>query len=283
MPARDTLISRIQLLIAALLFSTGGAAIKATTLNAWQVACFRSGVGGLALFTLLPSARRVWNRRALLVALAYASTMVMYVAANKLTTSANSIFLQATAPLYLLLLGPWLLKEPIRRADLLLTAVLAAGLSLFFVGEQTPLATAPDPFRGNLIAAASGVAWALTIGGIRWVERYGAGAASVVIGNAIAFLGCLPLALPVDSTAAVDWIVIPYLGVFQIGLAYVFTTRALRHVPALEASLLLLLEPALNPVWSLIVHGEVPHLLAVVGGALILVGTVGRAIYKKKP
>ncbi len=271
--------SRLELLGAALLFSTGGAAIKATTLTAWQVASFRSIVAALATLLLIPASRKNWSWRVILVGVAYAATMVLYVTANKLTTAANSIFLQSTAPLYLLLLGPVLLKEPIRKRDLSLLGVLAAGMSLFFIGEQAPLETAPDPFRGNIVAVASGVTWALVIAGLRWVrgqeEGKNAGMATVVAGNVIAGAVCLPQALPVVEATAVDWVTVSYLGVFQIGMAYLLLTRAMGRIPALEASLLLLAEPALNPIWAWIVHGEQPHALAIAGGGLILAGTVG--------
>ncbi|MFO0567651.1 MAG: EamA/RhaT family transporter, partial [Polyangiaceae bacterium] len=94
---------RVQVVLAALCFSTGGAAIKATSLGAFQVASFRSGVAALAMLLLLPRARARWSWRALLVGLAYASTMVLFVSSNKLTTAANTIFLQSSAPLYVLL------------------------------------------------------------------------------------------------------------------------------------------------------------------------------------
>lgn len=266
--------ARLQLIAAAVLFSTGGAAIKATALNNWQIACFRSGVAVLALLLLVPAARRNWSWRSLLVGVAYAATMVLYVSANKLTTAANTIFLQATAPLYLLLLGPWLLKERVRASDLALMAVLAAGMSLFFVGEQRPLATASDPFLGNVLAAVSGFTWALVLAGMRWLERteHGlrAGLSATVSGNAIAALACFPLALPVTGAAATDWLIVSYLGVFQIGLAYVVLTRGMRRVPALEASLVLLAEPALNPLWAWLALAERPSKLALLGGALIL-------------
>jgi drug/metabolite transporter (DMT)-like permease len=281
MHERSHFVSRLLLLLTAILFSTGGAAIKATTLTSWQVASFRAAVAGTALLLLVPASRRNWSWRTPLVGLAYASTMVLFVSANKLTTSANSIFLQDTAPLYLLLLGPLLLREPIRKSDLLLMAVLAAGLALFFVGEQSPLETAPDPFRGNVMAVVSGLTWAFTVAGLRWLEGKGGGMAAVVAGNAIAALGCLPMALPVVSSQPVDWAVVIYLGIFQIGLAYAMMTRAMRHTPALEASLLLLAEPALNPVWTWFVHGERPHTLAITGGCLIIGATVG-AMFRPK-
>ncbi len=279
---QTTAASRLQLLAAAFLFSTGGAAIKATSFSGWQVAGFRSLVAAVALFLLVPAARRNWSRRTLLVALGYSGTLVLFVLANKLTTSANAIFLQDTAPLYMLLLGPWLLREPVRRSDLVLMVVIAAGMSLFFVGGQDVQRTAPDPFRGNIIAALAGVCWALTISGLRWIETSSSGResgmATVVVGNLIACLICLPKALPLSAPSMADWAVILYLGVFQIGLAYVFLTRAMRRTPALEASLLLLAEPAMNPVWAWLVHGERPAALAILGGVLILSATIGRSL-----
>jgi len=280
-------VNRLQLLAAAALFSTGGAAIKATALGGWQIAGFRSGIAALALVLLLPAARRGWNWRVFMVGVAYAATLILFVLANRLTTAANTIFLQSTAPLYILLLGPLLLKEPIRRQDLVFMVAVAAGMGLFFLGAETPVATAPDPVRGNILAALSGVCWAFTVVGLRWMGRRpdgGSALATVVAGNGIAFLACLPMALPVPAVGAVDWLVIVYLGVFQIGLAYVFMTAAIRHVPALEAATLLLVEPALSPIWAWLAHGEQPSAWAIGGGSLILAATIvktwwdGRAV-----
>jgi DME family drug/metabolite transporter len=268
---------RLLLLAAAVLFSTGGAAIKATALTGWQVACFRSLVAAAALTALIPAARQVRHWRVWAAALAYAATLILFVTANKLTTSANSIFLQSTAPLYLLLLGPWLLKEPIRRSDLAFMAVVATGLSLFFFGSERVVATAPNPAAGNLLAVISGATWALTIAGLRWLGRKESGdqsMAMVAAGNLIAFAVCLPMALPVAQMSGRDLTVLVYLGVFQIGLAYVCVSKGIREVPAFEASTILLVEPALNPVWAWMVHGERPSAWALAGGALILTATL---------
>ncbi len=278
MKAKDSrTANRLLLLAAAVLFSTGGAAIKATALTSWQVASFRSGVAALALLALLPESRRGWHPRVAPVGLAYAGTLVLFVLATKLTTAANAIFLQDTAPLYLLLLGPWLLHEPIRRSDLAFIAAVALGMAFFFAGRETAVATAPDPVRGNVMAALSGIAWALTLGGLRWLGKHTATSESsmitVVAGNVLACLVSLPMALPVLHAGLRDWLVIGYLGVFQIGLAYVCVTRAIRHVPAFEASAVLLAEPALNPIWAWLIHGESPSRWALAGGALILSAT----------
>ena len=278
MPHRTT--SRLQLLGAALLFSTGGAAIKATTLTSWQVAGFRSAIAAAAIFVLVPAARRGWTWHVLPVGAAYATTLVLFVSANKLTTAANAIFLQSTAPLYMLIFGPLLLREPVRRRDLAFMAPVVLGLGLFFVGAEQPMHTAPDPGLGNLLAVGSGATWALTLVGLRWMGNRAGGEGSavptVVAGNLIAFLACLPAALPVVGAGTGDWLAVGYLGVFQIGAAYLLLTAGIRHVPALEASVLLLLEPALNPVWAWLVHGETPGPWPIAGGALILGATVLR-------
>ncbi len=284
----STTTHRLLILAAATLFSTGGAAIKATSLSNWEVACFRSGLAAVALMLAMPTWRRWWRPRSLLVGVAYAATMILYVSGNKLTTAANTIFLQSTAPIYLLLLGPWLLSERVRRSDLLLTATLAIGMTMFFVGIDDPVATAPHPLHGNVVAALSGLSWALTIVGLRWLGRIQrtngedpAGGA-VIAGNIIACLFCIPFALPLGNSAPTDWLIIFYLGVFQIGLAYVCMTFGVRGLPALEVSLLLLLEPVLNALWAWLIHGERPGPWSLAGCFIILGATLVRALRGEK-
>lgn len=272
------------MLAAAVLFSTGGAAIKATAFTNWQVAAFRSGIAAMAVLLLIPGARRVWDLSIWVVGIAYAATLIAFVTATKLTTAANAIFLQDTAPVYLLLVSPWLMKEKVTARDISVLAVMGLGLSLFFVGEQHGSQTAPDPFRGNLIALVSAATWAITIGGLRRLESrpYGGepGMAMVAVGNTIACLACLPLALPVQGAHTVDWVAVAYLGLIQIGLAYVLLTRGMRNVPALEASLLILVEPVLNPLWAGLLHGEWPGPLVIAGGWLILVASAWQLVKK---
>ncbi len=268
-------IARLEVIAAAFLFSLGGAGIKACSLTSWQIAAFRSAIAAAMFLLLLPESRRGWTAKTWIVGAGYAATMLLFVIANKLTTSANTIFLQSTAPLYVLLLGPWLLHERNRASDLLVMALLAVGLCLFFVGHENPWRTAPDPFRGNVLAGIAGVTWALTIMGMRRLgrERHDApnpAVPAVVAGNVIAVLVALPFALPMPHARAADAVSLFGLGTVQVGLAYVFLTRGLRSVPAFEAMVLLLLEPALNPIWSWLVHGERPGGWALLGGILIL-------------
>jgi drug/metabolite transporter (DMT)-like permease len=283
-PARA---ARARLLAAAALFSTGGAAIKLCGLTPWQVASFRAGIGAATLLLLVPKARTGWTRCTFVAAVPYAGTVLTFCLASRWTTSANAIFLQSTAPLYLLLLGPLLLREPVRRGDLAFLAAIAGGMGLFFVGVDAPRATAPDPPLGNAVGAASGLFWALTMISLRWISRRthepaGAAAAATVAGNLLAFLVALPLALPVVEASPTDWAVLAFLGVFQIGVAYALVTRSTSQVTALEATLLLLLEPVLNPIWSWIVHGETPGPWSLAGGAVILAATVVRAMGRSR-
>jgi drug/metabolite transporter (DMT)-like permease len=275
---------RLLVLTAAILFSTGGAAVKACSMTSWQVASFRSAVAVAAILILIPGARRGWTRRTWLVGLAYAATMICFVFANKLTTAAEAIFLQGTAPLYVLLLSPWLLGEKIHRRHLLFMATIAIGMIFFFIGSQPESATAPDPTSGNLFAAASGLTYALLIMGLRGLGKDGgkvrSTAAAVCCGNLIAAAATMPMALPVASAAATDWAVIAFLGIFQIGVAYAVLVRGIARVPALEASLILIAEPVLSPFWAWLVHDEIPSAWAFIGGAIILAVTATMALLK---
>ena len=267
--------SRLMLLAAAVLFSTGGTAIKSCQLTQWQIAGFRCGVAALVLALLVPASRRNWTWKILGVGGVYAATLVFYSLANKATTSANAIFLQSAAPLYILLLAPWLLKERTRLRDLALMVAMAGGLVIFFVADQPTWSTAPEPGAGNLYGALSGFFWALTVMGLRLLashpdSRDDDAVRAVVAGNSLAFLATLPMALPVLEASWQDWGWIAYLGIFQIALAYHLLTRGIKGVPAFEASLLLLAEPIFNPIWTWWIHGETPTAGALVGGALIL-------------
>jgi drug/metabolite transporter (DMT)-like permease len=245
----------------------------------------RAGIAALFLVLAVPSARRGWNRRTVPVAAAFGATLLLFVLANKLTTAANTIFLQSTSPLYLLLLSPWLLKERIRGRDVVMLASIAVGMALFFWGIEPPQVTAPAPARGNSLAAAAGLAWALTVIGLRWLsrgdaERSGGSMPAVVLGNALIVFVCLPRILGLSGMTLQDLLVVGFLGVVQVGLAYVLLTRAMRRVPAIEASLLLMAEPVLSPVWAWFLHGETVGPWRLAGGALILAATALPALYE---
>ena len=275
------MLPRLHLLFAALLFSTGGAAIKATVLTSWQVAGLRSAIA-ITLLGVTARGGLALSPRVALVAFVYGTTLVSFVTATKLTTAAHAVFLQSAAPVYLVVMGPWLLRERLDRRDIPFLAVVAAGIALLVTSSSAASATAPNPVLGNIIGIGSGVAWALTLAGLRWLERDrtpGASAAGATAwGNAFAALVCLPFALPIGPTSPIDWMAVGYLGIFQLGLAYVLLNKGIGQVTAVEASILLLLEPALNPLWAYLVHGESPGVRAIIGGLMVVAATTVRTI-----
>ena len=261
--------ARLLLLSAAALWSTAGAAMKLCGLSGLQIAGGRSLVAGLFLLAALPEARRRPTARMALAVVGYAATVILFAVANKLTTAANAIFIQDSAPLWVLALSPALLSERAGRGELLAIPVYAVGLALFFLDELSP-----GQLAGNLVALASGLAFALCIIGLR-LAREDAPAA-LVLGNLLAAAAVLPLWPAGPTPRPLDLALLAYLGVFQLGLAYLCFARGIARIPALEASLLVLLEPVLNPIWTYLVVGERPGPWALLGGAVVLAATVWR-------
>jgi len=269
---------RSKIIVAAVLFSTGGAAIKFCGFGAWQLAAFRATLAMATILIVLPEARRGWSWRTLVVGIVYAATTLLYVQANKHTTAASAIFLQATSPLFILLLAPLLLGEHATRRDLWQMAVMATGFGLFFLGLDQPSATAPNPALGNVLASICAVTWAFTVIGYRWLAARGASVASAAVaGNLIAATTAFAMAQPLVAGRPVDWAVVLFLGVCQLGIPYLFLARAVPQVRAIEVSLFLLIEPVLNPIWAWLVHGETPGLATLAGGGVILGATLVRA------
>jgi len=267
--------ARILILGAALLFSTGGLAIKATGFDAWQVAGLRSGIACAVLALAFPAALRSIGRDVWPVALAYAATLLLFTLANKNTTAANAIFIQNACPFWILLLSRPLLGESIGRREIALAFGLALGVLCLFFAAGDSQATAPDPALGNAFALGASLSWGLTLLGIRRLARGADGApervlAATLLGNGILFVFCLPIMDPPLGFGTVDWLWVIYLGVFQIALAYVWLARGARAVPAFELSLLLLLEAVLNPIWTFLFLGEAMGSLALLGSAIIL-------------
>jgi drug/metabolite transporter (DMT)-like permease len=263
--------SRLLLLAAAVLWSTAGAAMKVCQLSGWQIAGGRSLIAGLFIFLAVRDARRAPTRGVLATGVAYAATVTLFAVSNKLTTAANAIFIQSTAPLWVVLLSPRLLGERPSRAELLTIPVYAIGLFCFFLDDLSP-----GQMAGNWIALAAGLAFACSIIGFRKIQDRGPSA--LVYGNWISALLTAPLWLVEPTPALADLLVLLYLGVFQLGLAYLCFARGVAHTPALEAALLVLLEPVLNPVWTFLIAGEPPGPWAMVGGGIVLAATVWRTL-----
>jgi DME family drug/metabolite transporter len=160
--------------------------------------------------------------------------------------------------------------------------MLAAGMSLLFLGQDPPTNTAPDPSLGNWFGAVAGVTWALTLMGLRWLalqpELPGASGAAAISGSVIACVVCLPMAFPVGETSAIDWGVVIYLGGVQTAMAYWLFLRGVPDLRAIEATLLLLIEPLASGVWAWLVHSETPSTISLAGCGLIFLGVVAQTL-----
>jgi len=277
-------LAYLQIIAGAVLLSTGSAAIKATSFNAFELAGVRAVV--IVLFMVLAVRPRLalFDRSLLPAALAHGVTTILFMLGNKLTTAATAIFLQYTAPLYLLLLGPWLLKEPVARRDFGYVAVLLVGMVVLLLNPPARAATASNPVLGGIIAACCGVTWAFTTLTMRGLARdpvagFQRTIAAIVVANVVLAGVLLPLFPPPASTPWQDFGIAAYMGVFQLGLSFILITLGLRRVTALEGALLLLMEPVLNPLWVWLVHREAIGAAGLTGGLLILATTGVRALH----
>lgn len=261
------------LFVTAALWSTSGLLIKLLTWEPLAILGGRSIVAGSVIWLSLRryDSRPVhFTRWQVVGALSYVGAQLMFITATKLTTAANAIFLQYTAPIHVLLLGWWLLKERPRRGDWIAMAVIFSGL-LLFLGDDLTL----QGLHGNLLAVLSGVLLAVTTLVTRGETR-GAPAATFLLGCFIGAAIGLP-ALLQATFSPVNLGIIAFLGALQMGLPLILFSAAIRHVRALEASLILTLEPILNPLWVFLVIGETPGPLALVGAALVVSALTLRA------
>ena len=254
-----------QLLFAALCWSLAGLLFKYVAWPALAVAAGRGiiAAGFLALFC----GRKLhftWSRVQLGAALAYAACTVLFTLANKMTTAANAILLQYTAPVWVALLGAWLLGERTRRIDWFTIATVLGGLALFFY-EGLQL----QNIAGQLVALASGFAFAVMTVLMR-KQKDTSPLESIILGSVLSFLIGLPALWSAPALPALGWVALGLLGIVQLGLAYLFYSHALRQVTALEAVLIPIIEPILNPLWVMLVIGEKPSPLALAGGVLVV-------------
>ncbi len=261
-----------QLLIAALLWSLAGVLIKGLE---WPALAVSGGRGIIAALFLIASTRGLkftWSRVQVGAAVAYASCTVTFVIANKLTTAANAILLQYTAPIWVALLGAWLLRERPTRADWWAIVAALAGMSLFFANELRWISV-----LGNLIGTFSGISFAVLVMLLR-KHKDGSAVESIILGNLLAFVIGLPAIVTAPALPARGWFLLLVLGVVQLGLSYRFYAKAIKHVTALEAVIIPVIEPILNPLWVLLCFGERPGPLALIGGTLVLGAVTFRAV-----
>lgn len=264
------------ILLAVFIWSTGGVFIKLASLDAFEVTFFRSLLAALTVLIITRKSGWKIDVFGLITSLIYAALLFLFVWATKKTTAANAIFLQYTAPIYILLLGPWVIGERFHWRDLAVVAFCIAGMSLFFVGQLRI-----DDYQGNAAALFSGLFLGLYILLLRHprAERLNPYVA-VIYGNLILAIATAPwgiAALPRLGIA--DALYVSFLGIVQIGLSYILFIKGVRGgTRPLDASLIGFIEPLLNPVWVLIFYHERPSGWALIGGTIIIATVAAHTI-----
>ena len=298
--------------VAVLMWSTGGLFIKLTSLDAYQVTFFRSLLAAITVLVLTRKAGMRLTVFAMIASIIYAATLFLFVWATKHTTAANAIFLQYTAPIYILILSPFVIGEKFHWRDLITIIFCLGGMSLFFVGKLEL-----DEYQGNLAALGSGIFFGLYIMLLRHPKATGVSneivvseveptllasaptelptadrrvpnvnpLITVIYGNFLLALVALPSGLAAFPTMTLkDTVAVSFLGIFQIGIAYIlFIKGVTAGTRPLDASIIGFIEPLLNPVWVFLFVGEEPSKWAILGGAIIIATVVAHTLRRYRP
>ena len=258
----------------AFLWSTAGLFIKLIDWQPFAIAGARSLIAALFLWVVIKRPRFSFSRLQVSSALAYAMTMILFVFANKHTTSANAILLQYGAPVYVAILGSVLLKEKPRLEHWLALAAVCCGMILFFMDSL-----GGGNFLGDVVAALAGVTFAFNIVLIR-KQKDGSPLTSLLLGHIFTAIiaGVISLFLPAPIITAGSIFAITALGIVQIGVAAILFSYGIKRITALESILTAVIEPLFNPLWVFLATGEVPGLRSLSGGAVIIAAVLASSI-----
>ena len=267
----------ILLICTAILWSKGGFLIKLIDWHPVAIAGGRSIIAALIMWAYVKKPKFTWSNIQIMGAVAYALTVILFVIANKLTTAANSILLQYTGPIYVALFSYWFLKEKITAIDWITILTVILGMTLFFIEKLSP-----DGILGNFIAILAGIAFAGLALCLR-KQKDGSPLESLILGNILTGIIGLPFIIDSGIPSQQSIIALLVLGIFQLGLPYILYSKAIKHVSALDAVLIPVLEPILNPLWVFLLLGESIGMWPMIGGAIIIVAITTRSIlYKTK-
>jgi len=265
-----------MMLSAAILWSSGGLLIKLVDLNSIAIAGFRSIIASFVVMIFLKKSVFTFSWNKVFGAISYASMVIFFVSATKATTAANAILLQYTAPIYIAILGGWLLREKAKIKDWVIIVFVLCGMVLFFIDDITG-----GSLKGNIFAVLSGVAMAFNTIFMRRQKDVDP-LENVFWGGLLTIVISIPFLFEAMPSTR-SWIGLVLLGVFQLGLSYILYARAIKSITALQSTFICLIEPLLNPIWVFLSVGEIPGELSVLGGLVVLVAvTIGCIKPKKK-
>ena len=262
----------LAVFLTAILWSSGGLFIKLISLDSMELSFFRCAIAAVVFALMFRKRILKLNSLALLNSIAYAAVLILFVIATKTTTAANAIFLQSTAPIYVLIFEPLLTKTKWERINIITSVVCFFGMILFFMGDLTP-----GDIKGNIAALLAGVAFAAFFLGMKKNEpQYGE--SSIFYGNVIVALICIPFITDMNSISVQDFAMVSFLGVFQIAFAYALFSYGLKRIIAVEASIISMFEPVLNPIGVFIGYVYIPSFYAIIGGIIIMTAITVRTL-----
>ena len=266
------ILSIIMLALTAVLWSFGGVLIKLVTWNPIAIAGTRSIIAAITILCVLRKPDFKFTKDKLFGAIAYALTVILFVSANKYTSAANAILLQYSAPIYVAIFGYIVLKEKATLKDWLTISFVIIGMILFFIEDING-----GNLLGNILAILSGVAFAFTAIFMR-KQKNANPLESILWGNIITALIGVFFMFSGTMPNTKGWVALILLGTLQLGVSYILYSYAIKEVTALEATIIPVIEPILNPVWVFIILGEIPGTWALIGGAIVLISVTWRCI-----
>lgn len=263
------------IILAAVLLSTGGVLLKFVDMNPMAIASLRGVFSTAIVWLYLKKPNFTFSKTKIIGGICYAGMITGFIIANKLTTAANAIVLQFTAPIWVAILSILVLKEKIKLYDVLSIVLVSGGMVLFFMDDVSG-----GNQLGNIVAILSGVALAGATIAMKF-QGDGSTVEITLIGHIITTIVCAPFLFQANFTVQ-NVMVIAILGIFQVGISYILYAIAIRHLTALEAILIMFLEPILNPIWVFIAVGERPSIFALAGGVIVIATIAIRSIYISK-
>ena len=265
-------LSVISLVVTAVLWSSGGVLIKLIDWNPLAIAGMRSAVAAALIMIVVRKPKFHFSPVQIGGAISFSATVICFVSATKLTTAANAILLQYTAPVYTALFAWRFLGERTSWVDWATIAVVFGGVTLFFLDDLSR-----GGHIGNILALLAGVAHAW-LGLFLRKQKDASPYESILLGNMLTAVIGLPFMLGA-SLSILDWTGLALLGVFQLGFSYILYAYAIKRVRALDAMLIFMIEPILSPIWVFLVVGESPGRWAIVGGAVVIISVTIRSIH----
>lgn len=261
----------ILLVVTATMWSLGGLLIKSINAHPLAIAGTRSAISCIIMILYVKKPKFNWSFTQIAAGVAYASMVITFVFSTKLTTAANAILLEYTAPIFVALLSAWMLKEKPKAIDWVTIMLVFGGMVLFFLDSFDA-----KGFAGNIFGLLSGISYALFTVFMR-MQKNGSPIESVILGNAISAIVGIPFIF-MSVPDFKGWLFLVILGVVQLGIPYIMYSEAIKNASALEASIITMIEPILNPIWVVLIIGEIPEVLSIIGGIIVIATVAIRCV-----